>query len=640
MSSVIKNFLNLVFCLLLYFPLEAQTFVKNIGNPGIDDGVTALVSHREEIYVAGYSGKQAYVSCLNTEGELIWKQYFKFADSKNFITDFVVQDASIYLCGYGHDAGTTLFEEFFVKFNINSKKIDWARRTSLNIKPNNIHLYKDKIYITGDEYAKGRFGLCFLSLTEKNGKVDAFNTWYFMGHESASISLIEDGILYSGGRYGIKPKTDKYRASISQFTLENFEQIQSNYFLNSKQDYARAYLADMLIEKDSIVALCFSNNNGIDNYYSMSLLSTSKSGSVNWSYEYTIDGYKSITARDMLQLDDAYLVLGFTKSPKENLILCKFDKQGYPIYAYELGGKFSDNIAIDQGKFMAYNQGDLYLAAQSKNFGEIGDYDSFIIKIKEGENWSDTCISAQAVNLNIKAYEELIEGEIVLSAYDTLFKETNIAYELLNPRVEIDNFLCREKEEKDSVPEAFSFEDVAYNNTVFLMDASLSMNREDRMPILKKSLFKILNYMRSEDKISVISYADKASLILNGVSALQDEEIKFKIDSLSSSGQSDIIAGLQMGLKVADDNFKESSNNRIILTTDGDLSFDKQKELKEVLLKNKNKNVVISIFLFNNSSTYFDQLNAIAQELGASVIVVNKANIESVLLNELRAKKQ
>ena len=95
-----------------------------------------------------------------------------------------------------------------------------------------------------------------------------------------------------------------------------------------------------------------------------------------------------------------------------------------------------------------------------------------------------------------------------------------------------------------------------------------------------------------------------------------------------------------MGLKVVEDNFKESSNNRIILTTDGDLSFDKQKELKELLLKNKNKNVVVSIFLFNNSSTYLNQLNELAQEVGASVFVVNKTNIESILLNELQAKKK
>ena len=636
MKKRILSALLLLFCQAAI----SQTFVKNIGNPGIDDGVTVLVVNNNILYLAGYSGKQAYIAALNDEGDLLWKQYFKYADSKNYITDLYVNNDEIILCGYGHDAGTSLFEEFFVKFNSSEKKIEWARKTSLNIKPNNIHYYNNNIYVTGDEYANGKFGLCFLSINEKNGKVNDFKTWYFMGHESSSITLIEDDILYSGGRYGIRPKTDKYRASISQFKINNFDQIQSNYFLNSKQDFARAYLTDMVIEEDSIVALCFSNNNGIDNNYTITLLSTQKNGSVNWSNEYSVKGYTSITARDMLKVADGYIVLGFTKSPAENLLLIKFDKQGYPIYAYELGGKFSDNLILDQGKFLAYNKGALYLAAQSKNISEIGDYDSFIIKIKDGEVWSDSCFTSKKITLEMKAYEELIEGEIALSAYDTAFKETNIAYELLNPRTEINNFLCRDKEEKDSIPEAYSFENIAFNNTVFLMDASLSMNREDRMPILKKSLFKILNYMRDEDQISVVSYSDQASLILNGVSASQVEEIRLKIDSLSSSGQSDIVAGLQVGLKVAEDNFKESSNNRIIITTDGDLSFDKQKELKDLLLKNKNTNVLISIFLFNNSSTYFKQLSELGAQVGATVFVVNTSNIETILLNELRAKKR
>ncbi|MEX0595661.1 MAG: hypothetical protein WD512_04100, partial [Candidatus Paceibacterota bacterium] len=178
-----KKIVPFVFLFSFTQVLLAQTFVKNIGNPGIDDGITFLSEHNSTIYLAGYSGKQAYLAALLEDGELLWKQYFKFAEGKNFITDLYINNNEIFICGYGHDAGTTEFEEFFVKFNSSSKKIEWARKTSLNIKPNNIHFYKDQIYVTGDEYAKGKFGLCFLSLDQKNGKINKFETWYYMGHE-------------------------------------------------------------------------------------------------------------------------------------------------------------------------------------------------------------------------------------------------------------------------------------------------------------------------------------------------------------------------------------------------------------------------------------------------------------------------
>ena len=172
------------------------------------------------------------------------------------------------------------------------------------------------------------------------------------------------------------------------------------------------------------------------------------------------------------------------------------------------------------------------------------------------------------------------------------------------------------------------------------MDASLSMNRADRMPILKTSLYRLLNFMRAEDEISAVSFSDLANVVLDAVSASQADEIRLQIDSLASSGQSDVIAGLQLGLKLAKANFREEANNRIILTTDGDLSFGKLKELSDFLKKNPPENIAFTIFLFNNSSTYFNQLKEIADEVNGEVFVVNRENIEEILLDELRAKKQ
>ncbi len=616
----------------------SQEYVKNIGNPGIDDGCTFVEVYGNTIFVAGYTAKQSYIAALSKDGELLWKKYFSFSDNRNFITDIIIQNNQLIFCGYGHDPGTTVFDEFIVKYDYSNHKIAWARKTSLNIKPNNIHLAGNEIIVTGDEYAKGKFGLCFLKVQEKNGKISDFTTWYYTGHESAAISKIEDGILYSGGRYGLKPRTEKYRVAISQFKQEDFDQIKSHYFLNSKQDVARAYLADFIIDGDTIVSACFSNNKGVTNNYSISLLSTLKNGLANWNYEYTLQGYSSVTVRDMIALPDGYLVLGFTKTPNESLFLSKFDKEGYPITTHILGGEYTDKIILDQGKFMYLDGEDLYIVAQTKNLSNMGDFDSFIIKIKEGDSWNDSCFQVKEIELQMYAYENLIEGELALMQYDTSFKEMNIAFQQLNAPTEIDNYNCKQaiEEIQEELPE-ISFANAAFNNTVFLMDASLSMNTANRMPILKTSLFKILNYMRKEDKISASSYSDQSVLVLDGISAAQTSEIEGRIDSLESSGQSDLIAGLQMGIKVAEDNYLEGFNNRVIITTDGVLSFDKQKELENILLKNKNKDLVFTIFLFNKSTVYYNQLKTITEKVNANIYVIEPQNIEQVLLRELGA---
>lgn len=631
----------LIFALTSFSLVSGQEYVKNLGNPGIDDGCTFMEVSGNTIFVAGYSAKDAFISALTIDGDLLWKKYFSFSDNRNFITDIIIQNDHLIFCGYGHDQGTTVFDEFFVNYNYTEHKIEWARKTSLNIKPNNIHYDNGQIVVTGDEYAKGKFGLCFLRLQEKNGRVNDFTTWYYSGHESAAITKIDQGVLYSGGRYGLKPRTDKYRVAISKFEIKDFKHLQSNYFLNSKQDQARAYLADFVFQEDTIISACFSNNQDITNTYSISLLSTLKNGTVNWNYEYKMEGFSSITIRDMVAVEDGYILLGFTKVPLENIILCKFDKEGYPVYSYALGGKYSDKIIVDQGKFLFHDNGYLYLAAQTKNLSDLGDYDSFLIKIKEGDSWNDSCFQAEETRLNMFAYEDLIEGQMTLMEYDTAFKELNIAFKQLNAKTEIDNFKCKKPNTQieETNPE-ISFANAAFNNTVFLMDASLSMNTENRMPILKNSLFKILNFMRDEDKISAVSYSDEAKLVLDGISASQASEIRGKIDSLESSGQSDLIAGLRMGIQVAEENYLENSNNRVIITTDGDLSFEKQKDMLNLLSKSKNKNIIFTIFLFNNSSLYYKQLKEIAAQVDANVFVIEPGNIEDVLLNELGAKRK
>ncbi|MCB9257203.1 MAG: VWA domain-containing protein [Chitinophagales bacterium] len=638
--SLLSKFQLLVFFGILLSDIKAQSFLKNIGNPAIDDGVCGIQVYQKKLFVSGYSSKQCYLASYSLDGELIWKKYFEFSEHQNFISDFIVDDEKIILCGYGHDSGSDIFDEFFVSYDYQKAEINWARKTGISLKPNNLHIYNGSILISGDEYAKGKFGIFFLQLNIHKGKSENFTTWYYSGNESSAISKIENDTIYSGGRYGIKAKSDKYRASISQFNASSFDEIQSNYFLNSKQDFARAYLSDMIIKDDSIIAACFSNNHGIDNNYSISLFNTLKNGSVNWAYEYEILPYTSISLKDMLELKDGYLLLGLSKAPTEDLILLKLDKEAYPEYAYAIGGAYAENMILDQGKFIAQYQNHLYLAAQSKSISLSGDYDSFIMDFEVDAEFNDSCMQVVRLDAKIKSYEDLIEGEIGLSEYDTIFKEMNIPFIYAKSKTESDQFVCKTKLEEDKIEPSLSFENIAFNNTIFLMDASLSMNTEDRMPILKSSLYKLLAFMRLEDKISAVSYASEASVILNGESATNIAEIKSKIENIPPSGQSDIIAGLEMALSIAKENFKEELNNRIIVTTDGDLSFNKQKELKALLEKTRDKNIVVSIFLFNKSSLYFQQLKEIVDAVGANLYVVSRENIEEVLTDELKAKKK
>jgi Ca-activated chloride channel family protein len=143
--------------------------------------------------------------------------------------------------------------------------------------------------------------------------------------------------------------------------------------------------------------------------------------------------------------------------------------------------------------------------------------------------------------------------------------------------------------------------------------------------------------MRDEDKISIISYASDVKVELNGVSATKVDSIKTKVANLSASGQSNLNVknSIQLSLETVKENYIEGGNNRIILTTDGDISNDRREDLKDFIKNNLPPNTYFSILLFNDATLYQKQLGDLANYINADLLVITERNMQELLLKEL-----
>lgn len=186
----------------------------------------------------------------------------------------------------------------------------------------------------------------------------------------------------------------------------------------------------------------------------------------------------------------------------------------------------------------------------------------------------------------------------------------------------------------------FSFENVATTNITFMIDASISMNRSNRLPVLKKALYKVLNFMREEDKLSIINYSNDAQVIFDGINATEIDLIQTKIDSLYSKGNSNIKDGLKMAIKTAENNFSKGGNNRIIFTTDGDISNEARLELIELLKKSLKEGISFTLFLFNEATVFKDQMKSVIDEVDEKLYVITPENVEEILLKEFKAVRK
>ena len=116
------------------------------------------------------------------------------------------------------------------------------------------------------------------------------------------------------------------------------------------------------------------------------------------------------------------------------------------------------------------------------------------------------------------------------------------------------------------------------NNLIFLIDASSSMEEQERFELLKLSLEELLKPLRSIDYLSMISYAGEAEMLLDPTSSVEKEKIRRQIKNLKSGGSTNAVKGIDLALETAHSSFIEGGNNQIYLVTDGAFSIGRYNE--------------------------------------------------------------
>ena len=116
-------------------------------------------------------------------------------------------------------------------------------------------------------------------------------------------------------------------------------------------------------------------------------------------------------------------------------------------------------------------------------------------------------------------------------------------------------------------------EELPPQNLVFLIDVSGSMEGPDRLDLVKRAFLLLCEQLRSEDTISIITYASSDQVLLQGAGSESRDMIMYAIESLSAGGSTNSPARIETAYRIAEKYKTEDSNNRIILATDGDLNL-------------------------------------------------------------------
>ena len=86
---------------------------------------------------------------------------------------------------------------------------------------------------------------------------------------------------------------------------------------------------------------------------------------------------------------------------------------------------------------------------------------------------------------------------------------------------------------------------------VFTIDVSGSMAREDRLGLVQRSLRLLVDELRSDDKVAIVTYGDRGSVLLEATEARERGKILQAIDSLQPGGSTYVEDGLKVAYKLA-----------------------------------------------------------------------------------------
>ena len=109
-------------------------------------------------------------------------------------------------------------------------------------------------------------------------------------------------------------------------------------------------------------------------------------------------------------------------------------------------------------------------------------------------------------------------------------------------------------------------------NLVFLVDVSGSMQPDNRLPLIKTGLTLLANSLTKDDKVSIVTYAGSAGVVLPATSGADVRAILKAVDHLSANGSTNGGSGIQLAYHAAHESFVRGGVNRVILCTDGDFN--------------------------------------------------------------------
>jgi len=171
-----------------------------------------------------------------------------------------------------------------------------------------------------------------------------------------------------------------------------------------------------------------------------------------------------------------------------------------------------------------------------------------------------------------------------------------------------------------------------------LLDVSGSMEAPDKLDLVKRAFLMMTEYLKSDDTISIVTYASDDRIVLDGAAGEDRLSIMTAIENLSAGGSTHGSRGIETAYQLAEKHYIEGGNNRVILATDGDLNVGITSEggLTRLIKDQKDRGVFLSVLGFGTGNLKDNKMEAMADNGNGQYSYVDSiAEARKVLVEEM-----
>lgn len=176
------------------------------------------------------------------------------------------------------------------------------------------------------------------------------------------------------------------------------------------------------------------------------------------------------------------------------------------------------------------------------------------------------------------------------------------------------------------------------SNYVFLIDVSGSMDSPDKLGILKSGFLTMVDNLKDQDRIAIITYSGRVGVLLESTYGDQKDIIKDAINKLGPGGSTAGAEGISEAYEIAQENFILNGNNRIILGTDGDFNvgISSTDELVSLIEEKRELGIYLTVLGVGGGNLNDHMMEQIANNGNGNYEYIDNAEqIQKVFTNEI-----